>query len=227
MNLGSIVGLSDWQHNSVPTQPLYGGWAWEIIKINVKIKMNLSKKIAIIGVFVLIGVVALFGYKKAEIVQAFMGRYVPDQTIATTTPYQTFAKASAGAFATTTVNTDGFQDLTLLVMLGSSTTPPTVNYRLQYSPDGIDWYDEDGNTNSLATTTFNVSSGIIHSWTYSSTTANQTIIAGSNSVKFITKKILITGLDTAYTRIVWLNQAGGDVLLNVRPSTKNTYIIPK
>lgn len=163
-----------------------------------------------------------------QIASAFGFRYVPDVTVATTTPYQTFAKASAGAFSTTTVNTDGSEQLSLLVMVGSSTTPPVLSYRVQFSADGIDWYDQDSlTTTDVATSTYHNSSGRVDIIPYASTTANQTVVTGSNNVKFITKKIVILNLDTTYTRIVWLNGAGGDVLLNVRPSLKNTIISPK
>ncbi len=191
--------------------------------------LTINQKIWGIGLAVLLTFIAtmLFNYH-VQIAGAFGFRYVPDVTVATTTPYQTFAKASAGAFATTTVNTDGSEYLTLLVMVGSSTTPPVLSYRVQYSGDGIDWYDEDARTTTdVATSTYQVSSGFVHIWPYSSTTANQTVVTGSNNVKFITKRIVIPNLDTTYTRIVWLNGAGGDVLLNVRPSLKNTIISPK
>ncbi len=173
-----------------------------------------------------------------QVASAFGYRYLPDQTVATTTPYQTFAKASAGAFATTTLVTDGSDSLSLFVMVGSSTTPPVVSYRVQYapgmgtdcktSPDACTWYDMDSlTTTDVATSTFHNSSGRVDIIPYASTTANQTLVSGAGSVKFITKRIDIANLNSAFTRIVWLNGAGGDVLLNVIPSQKNTYVLQK
>lgn len=190
---------------------------------------NLSKdkQISLVLLAVLITAMTLFLFNQPSIAKAFGLRYIPDQTTATTTPYQTFAKASVGAFATTTVNTDGAEQLSLLVMLGSSTTPPTLNWRVQYSSDGIDWYDQDVLLAINSTTTPHVRDGSIDTWVYASTTANQTVVTGANNVKFITKKIVIQNLDTTYTRIVWLNGAGGDALLNVRTSLKNTLVLPK
>jgi hypothetical protein len=191
-------------------------------------KLTINKKLGLLIVAMVVTAFLFVAFTyRVQIARAINFRYQPNTNIATTTPYQTFAKASAGSFATTTVATDGIEQLTLLVMVGSSTTPPVLSYRVQFSSDGVDWYDEDIITTSLATTTYHVSTGAVHTWVYASTTANQTIVNGSNNVKFITKKIVIPNMDTTYTRIVWLNGAGGDVLLNVRPSLKNEYVFLK
>lgn len=191
--------------------------------------LTINQKIGAVMTALLLTFVLTMAFNfHVQLAGAFGFRYQPDSNIATTTPYQTFAKASAGAFATTTVNTDGAEQLSLLVMVGSSTTPPVLSYRVQFSSDGIDWYDMDAlTTTDVATSTYHVSSGRVDIIPYASTTANQTIVSGSNSVKFITKKLVIPNIDTTYTRIVWLNGAGGDVLLNVRPSLKNTIVAPK
>ncbi len=192
----------------------------KLTTINKKIGLTLA------GIILTAVVLMVFSYR-VQIAHALVARYQPNTNIATTTAYQTFALASAGSFATTTVQTDGAEQLTLLVMVGSSTTPPTLSWRVQYSSDGIDWYDEDMLLGVNSTSTAHVRDGAIHTWAYSSTTANQTIVNGSNSVKFITKRIVIPNLDTTYTRIVWHNGAGGNLLLNVRPSLKNEYVLPK
>lgn len=186
---------------------------------------NHYKLVSALGFGMMAFVMVLVGFR-TEIAQAIGYRYQIVGSTATTTT--TFAKASAGAFSTTTVATDGVQQVSFLVMLGSSTTPPVLNWRVQFSDNGVDWYDQDAlTTTDVATSTYHVASGAVHVWNYSSTTANQSITTGTNSVKFITKKIVVQNLDTAYTRVVWLNQAGGDVLLNVLPIIKNEYVFPK
>lgn len=190
--------------------------------------LTINEKIGLVIGSIFLTATIIFGFTyRVQVAQAIGFRYpIENESQATTTA--TFLRSGAGATATTTVVTDGEEQLTLLVMLGSSTTPPVLSYRVQYSYNGIDWYDEDSmTTTNIATTTYHVSSGFVHVWPYSSTTANQTIIDGTNSVKFITKKIVIPNLDTVYTRIVWINGTGGDALLNVRYSTKNTYILQK
>lgn len=199
--------------------------------------LSIGDKLLAVFSIIAIVVAGVIGFShKTKIAEAFGNRYMPDQTIASTSaPYQTFLPSGSGVVATTTVNTDGYQDLTLFTSVGSSTTPPTITYRVQYSPFvGIDcvanqnacvWYDADSILNSSATTTVHVSGGAIDSFVYSSTTANQSIFSGSNNVKFMTKKIVITGLDSTFTRVLWTSSV--NAILNVIPSVKNTYIIPK
>lgn len=201
--------------------------------------LTINQKIGLVLGAILLTAFFLVSFSyRTQIASAFGVRYLPSGNVATTTPYQSFAKASAGSFSTTTINSDGSESLSLFVMIGSSTTPPVLSYRVQYSPymgidcatngDACTWYDEDSlTTTNVATSTTHNGSGVVNVIPYASTTANQTIVNGTNSVKFITKRIDILNLNSTYTRIVWLNGSGGDVLLNVIPSFKNTIVSPK
>lgn len=188
-------------------------------------KLTIDRKIQLVVGLIALTIIAIFGFNyRVQIAGAIGFKYQP--VVPGTATSTVFMKGSAGAVATTTVPTDGGEQLTLLVMLGSSTTPPTLGWRVQYSNNGVDWYDEDV-ASTTAGVTDHVIAGASNRWIYSSTTANQTIVAGANNVKYVTKRIVIPALDTSYTRIVWLASSGGDALLSVIPQVKNEYVLPK
>lgn len=111
--------------------------------------------------------------------------------------------------ATTTLTLDNCSDertaidtASLLIHFSSSTTPPTLKWRYQFSQDNIDWYEEDVALNSNATTTEAVRTFHEYSWLYASTTP----LAGGTSEDAL--KLVTVPVPTRYVRAVFYLPAG-------------------
>ena len=118
----------------------------------------------------------------------------PYLTVGTTTAVSsggTYAHLKGGISTSTTPILDSWasgtygalDSATLLVQLTATSTPPTLMWRYEYSQDGIDWYAEDIELNTSATTTIHVRDFAEHSWVFASSTA------GTNSSSKSLKKL--------------------------------------
>lgn len=143
--------------------------------------------------------------------------------VASTT--STFLIGGTGT-TTKTVTSDGYQQISWLVALASSTTPPTLCWKNQYSNNGTDWYGEDG---TYASTTAHYTADRKECWTYSSTTADTNIVSrGSDGVTlFLGRKIVVPNLDTTYTRTIFSVDPVVRARLDIRSSLKNEVILNK
>lgn len=188
--------------------------------------MTLRQKMVtgIAGILVVVALALAISFSyQIKIAGAITPRYPSDDVATTTT---TFLKVGTSA-TTTPSNTDGYEQLSYFVILGASTTPPTLCWRNQFSFDGIDWYAEDKEVTSNASTTVHVMDGREDCWTYASTTGKSYSITGTSSVKYITKKIVVPNLDSTFTRTIFYLSSGGDALISVKSALKNTLILPK
>lgn len=107
--------------------------------------------------------------------------------------------------ATTTLTDNTCQDSvvpydskSLLVQLTASSTGTTLNFGVEYSQDGIDWYAD--NTPSLATTspTYSAQRANSYSWTFASTTPGGGAVPASNNIAL---KIFNVDVHARYTRV--------------------------
>ena len=130
------------------------------------------------------------------------------------------------ATTTKTFNSDGYEQVSYLVALGSSTTPPTLSWKNQYSNNGVDWYNED---QVFASSTTHLSTDRTETWVYSTTTAGTNIISrGTNGVTlFVGRKIVVPNLDTVYTRTQFSISPTSHAMLDVREVKKNTVVTNK
>lgn len=180
----------------------------------------MKKYILIVLIVTIVVLIGILGVKAANLY------YVPisySPNVASTT-----ASLIVGGTSTTTktIASDGYQQLTYLVALASSSTPPTLCWMNEYSSNGVDWYGEDY---SYASTTVHISTQKQECWLYSTTTAGNTVLSrGTNGVtSFIGRKIVIPNLDTMFTRTIFSINSGVNALLDIRRILKNEIVLTK
>lgn len=118
---------------------------------------------------------------------------------------------------------DGFGRISYLVSLASSTTPPTLCWRNEYSSNGTDWYAENVNLNELATSTVGVRTFKEECWLYATTT-DETLYLSKGSdgnTIYIGKKIDVPSLSTAWTRTKFYLNAGVNGRLDIKKVISN------
>ncbi len=136
------------------------------------------------------------------------------------------------ATTTKTIVSDGFSQVSWLVALASSTTPPTLCWKNQYSNNNTDWYTEDASSTLASTNLAHSPIDKQECWTYASTTSGTntaTILSTGSDGKtlFMGRKIVVPNLDTQYTRTVFSINTGVSARLDVRGSIKNSVVISK
>jgi hypothetical protein len=130
----------------------------------------------------------------------------------------TSAYVLAGTSITNTFSSDGYEQVSYLVGVGSSTTPPVVSWKAEYSNNGTDWY---------ADSTLSASSTANY-WLAATTTAGATIISkGTDGVTlFVGRRIDVANLSTQYTRVTF-SLTGAAARVDIQRSLKNTVVIHK
>ena len=133
-----------------------------------------------------------------------------------------------GGTATTTKTSisDGFGRISYLAALASSTTPPTLCWRNEYSSNGTDWYAENVALNSSATSTVSVRTFKEECWIYATTT-DETLYLSKGSdgnTIYIGKRIDVPSLSTAWTRTKFYVNAGVNARLDVKKVISNEVI---
>lgn len=143
-----------------------------------------------------------------------------------------------GGTATTTVvfQSDGYQSASYLISLASSTTPPTLCWRNQFSNDGAFWYAEsditDTATSTLATT-YLPSTSRERCFTYASSTepatSNRAQLTGgaAGTEVYVFRKVSVPVLDTLYTRTVFYINPGVKARFGVERNLKNEVVVTK
>lgn len=187
------------------------------------------KKIYIITPIILVAVFVL----SFTVVKAVPLYYLPSAQfggVASTTASYIIGGTGTSTL-TKTFSSDGIEQASWLVAVASSTTPPTLCWKTEFSNNGTDWY---GTDNFLASTT--VDSAILsHNagersdcWKASTSTASTIISRGSNGVSlFVGRKIVISNLDTTHTRIIFAVNPGVNALVDIQRSLKNTVVTTK
>lgn len=150
----------------------------------------------------------------------------PNKTATSSTTY------IVGGTGTTTVtfNSDGFEQASYLISLASSTTPPKLCWRNQFSNDGTFWYGED---ETYASTTVSNSNEKENCWTYASTTYPATskyaqLTSGAVGTEvYLFRKVTVKNLDTAHTRTIFYVSPGVNARLGIERNLKNEVIVQK
>ena len=96
-----------------------------------------------------------------------------------------------------------------LVQFTASSTSSTLKLNVEYSDDGIDWYqDTPSNPNGYASTTFPVDLGVVpqYSWKFASSTLGGVAVSASNNRD---TRALTLFTPSRFTRIVATCAAGG------------------
>lgn len=149
--------------------------------------------------------------------------YIPSASYGVASTTSTYIIGGTGT-TTRTFASDGYQQMSWLVALASSTTPPTLCWRNEYSNNGTDWYTE---SNATSTYTHNAVERS-ECWTYATTSASSLISRGSdNKTLFIGRKIVVPNLDTTFTRTVFSVNPGVNARLDIRSSLKNEVVTTK
>lgn len=180
-----------------------------------------NKKTIISIAFIALFVVGFSFINKAK---AFNGYYITNQgwgVLASST-----AKYVIGGTATDTeqTNTDGLQKVSYMVAVGSSTTPPTVCWRTQYSDNGLDWYGQQQSTTTYTENPVDTSD----CWTVATTSASTVMSTGPTGKELIIgRKITVDGIDTQFTRTLFSINPGVNVVLDVEQNKSNQVIINK
>jgi ABC-type phosphate transport system substrate-binding protein len=179
--------------------------------------MKTSIKYTVITAIVLFAVMGVLPFKVARAnTSVFTTR--PIIGIATTTPpFNSFLKY--GVSTTTTVVLDSYaagtqsalDSASIAIQLMSSTTPPTLKWRYEYSQDAIDWYSEDVELNTNATTTIHVRDFKEHSWLFASSTAGTSgQLAGTTEFATSSRALKLVNVPTPtrYVRAVFYLASG-------------------
>lgn len=136
-----------------------------------------------------------------------------------------------GGTATTTKATvsDGFGRISYLVALASSSTPPTLCWRNEFSSNGTDWYAENVALNSLATSTVGVRTAKEECWLYATTTETSLYLSTGTDGKtiYVGKKVDVPSLSSAWTRTIFYLTAGDRARLDVKKIVSNEVIQTK
>lgn len=153
------------------------------------------KQISIVAILIIVLVAGYVLLPSNDVIAAkTVFNVKPFLTVGTTTPITsngTFAHLKGGFSTTTTPILDSYasgtygalDSATLLVQLTATSTPPTLKWRYEYSQDAVDWYSEDIELTTNASTTVHVRDFAEHSWVFTPSTA------GPNSSTRSLKKI--------------------------------------
>ena len=166
------------------------------------------KQISIVlAIAVIIAVGLSFKTTRTVLANQSVFNIKPFLTVGTTTPVSaggTYAHLRAGFSTSTTPVLDSWasgtygalDSATLLVQLTATSTAPTLEWRYEYSQDGIDWYSDDIALTSNASTTVHVRDFAEHMWVFASST-------GGTSSNSIALKKLDVETPLRFTRAVF------------------------
>lgn len=136
------------------------------------------------------------------------------QTVQTATATSSFAFITPGT-GTSTVTYDTFVNgstqmpdkLALLIQFTASSTSSTLLTNIEYSNDGVDWYQK-GIDDLLATTSAPVSLGNVpqYSWLFASSTPGLGAVSGTNNRD---GRSIILNVPTRYVRAIFSMKIGG------------------
>lgn len=183
------------------------------------------KKLGLIAIIIAFLAGISFGGVKA--VKAVSLYYQSDSmNVASTTA--TYIIGGTGTTTKTTIS-DGFGRISYLVALASSTTPPTLCWRNEFSANGTDWYAENVALNSLATSTVGVRTFKEECWVYATTTDTTLQLSTGSDGKtiYIGKKVDVPSLSSAWTRTKFYVNAGVNARLDIKKVVSNEVIQTK
>lgn len=179
-----------------------------------------TKILSVATALVMIAIILVANYSK---VKAFVAYYMTDQPLGTLASTTASYKVPGVSTTTEYTLTDGIEQVGYLVAIGSSTTPPTVCARTEYSNNGLDWYGS-----NQATSTFTESIAPVQNcWTYASTTGATIMSTGpTGKENLIGHRFVVSGIDSQYIRTLF-PVTGSNVVLDVVQNTKNAVVVNK
>lgn len=128
----------------------------------------------------------------------------------------TAAFVAVGSTVTGTFSSDGIEQVSFLVAMGASTTQPILNWMVEYSNNGTDWYSD---TTGVASSTANY-------WLYASTTGTIISKGDDGLTYFVGRRIDVTNLATTYTRVIF-TVTRANAYVDIQRSLKNTVVMTK
>lgn len=179
------------------------------------------KKI-IIGIFALV-VITLLAIGGAKAAGLYYTPVDSDPRVASSTAV--FVIGGTATTSTTKVTqSDGQQQISYLLAIGASTTPPTICWTNQYSNNGTDWYTEMQSTSTITHLAAEKKECIL----YATTTADTFLSRGADGLThYIGRRVVVPNLDTTYTRTIFSVQPGTRARIDIRRSLKNEVILQK
>lgn len=160
-----------------------------------------KKLVASIGIVIAIFAVVLYFSREAKANPIQLA--TPSNTSATTS----VSYMTAGT-ATTTYSYDSYSqgnptrpyEAALLINFTGSSTSATLNINIEYSQDGIDWYQDGGSLyNAYATSSKPFDVGTVNRFTYTYTTQGAGLAAGTNATS---TRLVLVKTPTRYVRAV-------------------------
>lgn len=176
---------------------------------------------------ILISLIVLFsivggGFLTAKAAGQYYNGSDPDLAPASTT-----ASMMVGGTATSTktFSSDGFDQMSWLVAIGASTTPPTICWTNQYSNNAVDWYTED---TVYASSTIHVATEKQECMLYATTSASTFLSRGiDGATHYIGRRIVVPNLGTSFARTIFSINPGAQALVDIRGIRKNQVIVNK
>lgn len=117
----------------------------------------------------------------------------------TSNPFSTstlnFMAAGTGT-TTYAFNTLGYDQVAFNMIFAASSTSSQLRWRYEYSADALNWYADDIELTTQATTTVHVRDFAEHSWTYASSTAGSSVSGAAF------KHVKVQNIISPYMRVV-------------------------
>lgn len=159
--------------------------------------------------------VAIAAFASFYVVKANPSFFIRSQLSTATTTQTYFIR---GGLATTTLTLDtgvgaaqGADNADLLLQYISTTSQPTLNVDIQYSQDGVDWYETSMGWNAFYYATSTPALGNVNTlqFLYASSTASRGVSAGTASTAATSTRTIMIPTPTRYVRAVFYESAGG------------------
>lgn len=147
---------------------------------------------------------------------------VRDTNATTTTSYLTGGTGTT----TKTLFSDGYEQVSYFVTLASSTTPPTLCWKNEYSPDGTRWY---GENKTYASSSISIQDAVENCYTYASTTGvTPQVVFGADGKEIgLRTKIAVKTLDSQMVRTIFYIRPTVAARLGVESVLKNEVVLTK
>lgn len=175
-----------------------------------QIKLSTTKVTALAAVIIFVGVslTALTQTVSANPLGFSCPSYGPGGVASTSVVYMTTGAATStllydtycvgGTNQPNTGNTASTNLLSLLTQFTASSTASTLNASVEYSQDGVDWYQD--NYNASTTGAYAIQAANSYAWTFASSSTNGAPVLANNSR---IGKIIRIYAPTRYVRVVY------------------------
>jgi hypothetical protein len=136
-------------------------------------------------------------------------------TSATSTPLVYDAYGIAGTNQISSGNRYAANKAVLLLQLKASSTATVIKADLEYSMDGVDWYQDNLTASATAGASEAIATPNSYSWTYASTTVGGAAVTGSTNTG---AKVLYIDTPTRFVRVIMsVAGANGAIWAAIQP----------